>query len=280
VPPLCPDGAAPLLTPLSLHSPALHIGCPTAAMLVPLADVVAKLPRKSKDERKVRLLALHQRCLTDTATLHPRNQLLRVAYYLLCRCFAAHASTLPTATATRLVSAWTAAVGTGAPDGDTAAAGLVHHALAALASATAGGVHPAGGALALCARSLLPGARLLRKKGGLFGGASEVSGQPARDDGSHGPVVAVHRSVFGAARRSQEVPPAWGKGGGDSAGSALSSGNLMQGLCSADAIAARHAMAVRAPCLACASPPTKGVTSRSDCLHIAVRRGCSCTKAC
>jgi hypothetical protein len=35
-------------------------------MLVPLADVVAKLPKKNKDERKVRVVALH-RAVTSAA---------------------------------------------------------------------------------------------------------------------------------------------------------------------------------------------------------------------
>ena len=170
-----------------------------------------------------------------------------MAYYLLCRCLAAHAASLPSAVSGRLVASWTAAVGSGASDGDAEAAGFVHCILAALAAACAGGAQGAGSALATVTQTVLPNAQLLRKKGKLFGGASEVSGLPARDDGAGAAVVPSHRSALGAARRAQEMPPPWGSR--TAAGSALSSASLLVGLCSADAIAARHAMAVR-PCLA------------------------------
>ena len=215
-------------------------------MLVPLTDLVARLPRKSREERKVSISAAPPVASPGTHGTHPGPcpQLLRVAYYLLCRCLAAHAASLPSAVSGRLVSAWTAAVGSGASDGDASHAGAVHCVLAALAAACAGGVQGAGSALATCTQGLLPNAQLLRKKGKLFGGASEVSGLPARDDGAGAAVVPSHRSALGAARRAQELPPPWGSR--TASGSALSSASLLVGLCSADAIAARHAMAVRA----------------------------------
>ena len=162
----------------------------------------------------------------------PPPQLLRLAYYLLCRCLAAHAASLPSAVSGRLVSSWTAAVGSGASDGNAEQAGYVHSILAALAAACAGGVQGAGSALATVTQTVLPNAQLLRKKGKL-----------ARDDGAGAAVVPSHRSALGAARRAQEVPPPWGSR--TAAGSALTSSSLLVGLCSADAIAARHAMAVR-----------------------------------
>jgi hypothetical protein len=106
-----------------------------------------------------------------------------------------------------------------------------------------------------------PRARVHRKKGLLKGGA-RLNG-PARDDGAGGAIVAGHRGPLGAARRCPGAPPPWGRpppslaaaaaaaGGGaathaSGAAAGLTPAQLLAGACSADAIAARHALAVRA----------------------------------
>lgn len=139
----------------------------------------------------------------------------------------------------RLRAAWL-------PAGD---AGLNAAAARALAAAAAAGVAGAPAAVASLASSFLAGGTVVRKAT-MFGGAATKAPLPhAGDDGAGGPVVAAHRAVAGAARRSCTAPPPWAggvKGAAPNPDALLSPYELVATACSADAVAARHALAVRA----------------------------------
>jgi len=137
------------------------------------------------------------------------------------------------------------ALATAASSGDPATLGAKHAAARAIAAASCGGLTSASAALCNVAQAELPRATVLLAQG-LFGPAP-LSGAPASDAGAGGCVVAAHRSMFGAARRCAAAAAPWGsaqRGPSAVAPHPLSSAQLLVGACSADALAARHALAM------------------------------------
>ncbi len=164
-------------------------------------------------------------------------------YCLLCRCLSERGADISGAAADAALARLSAAASH--PDDD----GLKLAACRALAAAAAGGAVRGAAAVAALVAAEAPRAKVHKKKGlaGALGKGAREAG-PARDDGGGGAVVAGHRGPLGAARRCPGTPPPWGRSANaanDAA--ALQPAQLLAGACSADAVAARHALAVRAP---------------------------------